>query len=213
MKQLITLLLALITLTGQAKNERSNERVWNDVVTGYNNTYNQVNVTKVAFYEDRTELSLHVDIMAGQWISINEKTFLQADGKQYAVKDVTVLKLGEQYTLPTDTLDFKVIFEPVPLDIQYLDMIEPGGWYFPNIRSASMLPKDITNTYWRDETTGDWLIGIGQNHVIYNTIRLVWHRCPLKFRQNLITSSRISSSMACPWACEDCSLRASLLLA
>lgn len=172
MKQLITLLLALITLTGQAKNERSNERVWNDVVTGYNNTYNQVNVTKVAFYEDRTELSLHVDLMAGQWISIAEKTFLQADGKQYAVKDVTVLKLGEQYTLPTDTLDFKIIFEPVPLDIlediQCLDMIEPGGWYFPNIRSASMLPKDIINTYWRDEATGDWLIGIGQNHVIYN---------------------------------------------
>ena len=92
MKQLITLLLALITLTGQAKNERSNERVWNDVVTGYNNTYNQVKVTKVTFYEDRTELSLHVDLMAGQWISIAEKTFLQADGKQYAVKDVTVLK-------------------------------------------------------------------------------------------------------------------------
>ena len=85
MKQLITLLLALITLTGQAKNERSNEKVWNDVVTGYNNTYNQVKVTKVAFYEDRTELSLHVDLMAGQWISIAEKTFLQADGKQYAV--------------------------------------------------------------------------------------------------------------------------------
>ena len=32
---------------------------------------------------------------------------------------------------------------------------------------ANSLPEDITNTYWRNESTGDWMIGITPNHVIY----------------------------------------------
>ena len=32
---------------------------------------------------------------------------------------------------------------------------------------ANSLPEDIANTYWRNESTGDWMIGITPNHVIY----------------------------------------------
>ena len=156
------MLLALVVLAGQAQT-----KVWNDVVTSYSNA-SIVKVTQVAFYNDRTEISLHVDSRAGQWIRINEKSFLQADGKQYAIKDVTVLKLGEKYTLPTDMLDFVLIFEPVPQDVQSVYFVEPNGWQIGNIRSASILPQGLVDTYWRNDATGDWLIGIAPEHVIYN---------------------------------------------
>lgn len=155
------MLLALVVLAGQAQT-----KVWNDVVTSYSNA-SIVKVTQVAFYNDRTEISLHVDSRAGQWIRINEKSFLQADGKQYAIKDVTVLKLGEKYTLPTDMLDFVLIFEPVPQDVQSVYFVEPNGWQIGNIRSASILPQGLVDTYWRNDATGDWLIGIAPEHVIY----------------------------------------------
>ena len=155
---LSTMLLALVALTGQAQN-----KVWNDVITAHTNTSNTVTVTKVAFYDDRTEVSLHVDYVAGQWIRIMKDTFLGVDKKRYAAKRTTVLTLGEQYILPTDTLDFDIIFEPVPQDVKSINLIEPNGWQFANIRSASILPTGILNTYWRDEATGDWLIGIDRH--------------------------------------------------
>ena len=163
MKKLIsTLLFVLVCLSGQSQNVK----VWNEVVTGHANTP-YVKVTKVALYENRTELSMHIDFVAGQWIRIATNTFLQADGKQFPVKDATVITLGEQYTMPADTLNFVLTFEPVPQNAKSIDMVEPGGWVVPNIRNAGLLPEGITNTYWRDETTGDWLIGFAPKHVIY----------------------------------------------
>ncbi|MBR5035936.1 MAG: hypothetical protein IKX69_01980, partial [Prevotella sp.] len=124
MKKLIsTLLFVLVCLTGQSQNEK----VWNEVVAGHANTP-YVKVTKVALYEDRTEMSMHIDFVAGQWIRIAANTFLQADGKQFPVKEATVLTLGEQYTMPADTLDFVLTFEPVPQNVRSIDLVEPGGW-------------------------------------------------------------------------------------
>lgn len=163
MKKLIsTLLFVLVCLSGQSQNVK----VWNQVATGHANTP-YVKVTKVALYEDRTEMSMHIDFVAGQWIRIATNTFLQVDGKQFPVKDATVITLGEQYTMPADTLNFVLTFEPVPQNVKSIDMVEPGGWVVPNIRNAGLLPEGITNTYWRDETTGDWLIGFAPKHVIY----------------------------------------------
>ena len=105
-------------------------------------------------YGDRTELTLHIDFVKGQWIRIAKNTTVKADGKDYAVKSATVFKLGEQYTMHEDTLNFVLTFEPVPATTEKLDLVEPGGWCVMNIRRADWLPEGIANTYWRDEATG-----------------------------------------------------------
>ena len=166
MKKLFTTLLLTVVATigwGQTKNET----VWNEVVSGYTNA-SPVSVTKVAMYADRTEVNMHIDFVKGQWISIAPNTVVKADGKDYAVKKATVLTLGEHYTLPEDTLNFVLTFEPVPVSTQKLDLVEPGGWQVLNIRSADYMPQGIANTYWRDVKTGDWLIGFAPKHVVYN---------------------------------------------
>ena len=88
-KIIITALLVLVALAGQAQ-----ETVWNNVVAGYNNTQRTVSVTKVDFQADRTDVVIHIDYVAGQWIRIAKDTYLEADGKQYPVKDATVIQLA-----------------------------------------------------------------------------------------------------------------------
>ena len=157
------MLLVLVAMTGVAKNER----VWNNVVIGYTNVA-WSEVTKVGMYADRTEVGLRINHRNGSWISIAKSTCLEADGKQYPIKDATMIGLDNRYTLTTDAFDFTLVFEPVPKDTKVLNVMEPGGWMYLNIRSTDDLPEGITDTYWRNEATGDWLIGFTPQHVIYN---------------------------------------------
>ena len=160
-KLLSTILLALVALAGQAQT-----KVWNNVVTGYNNAP-MINIEKVTLAEDRTELAMRITYLKGRQMGFTSDVYLQTGGKQYAVKDATVLKLNEPYTVPTDTLDFSLIFETVPQDTKQMDFILPAGLSIMNIHSADDIPEGITDTYWRNETTGDWLIGFATNHAAY----------------------------------------------
>ena len=161
---IITILLALVTMTGWAQ---KNERVWDNVVFGNTNVA-WSEVTKVGLYADRTEVGLRIKYRQGSWIRIAKNTFIEADGKQYPIKDATVIGLDNQYTLSTALFDFTLIFEPVPQQTKTFDVIEPGGWEYRHLRNAYDLPDGITDTYWRNEATGDWFVGFMANHVIYN---------------------------------------------
>ena len=158
---IIAILLALVATTGWAQS-----KVWNNVVVGYTNVARS-EVTKVEMYPDRTEVGLRVKYRGGSWIAIAKATYIEAGGKQYPIKDATVIGLDNQYTLTTDVFDFTLVFEPVPQGTKLLNVIEPGGWMYQNIRSTDDIPDGIADTYWRNESTGDWMIGITPNHVIY----------------------------------------------
>ena len=108
MKNILSfLLLALVATTGWAQ-----KKVWNDIVTGYASAP-IIKVTKVAFYDDRTEVFLRLEVpqrMVGQSVPIAAKPILKADGKEYAVKEATVIKLNEPYAIPADgKVDFSVL--------------------------------------------------------------------------------------------------------
>lgn len=157
----ITILFVLVSMTGRAQT-----MVWDEVVTGYVNQSN-ISVTKVALNDNRTELTLHVSLVKGAWITIAPNTVLKTDGKDYALQSATVLTPGEQYMLTDDTVNFVLTFEPVPVTTKRFDFVEPGGWLLLNIRNANDLSEGITDTYWRNEATGDWLIGFAEKHVVY----------------------------------------------
>ena len=48
-----------------------------------------------------------------------------------------------------------------------IDVAEPNARSIANIRDADSQPTGIADTYWRNEATGDWLIGFTKQHVIY----------------------------------------------
>lgn len=167
MKKIIaTLLLALIATTGWAQ-----KKVWDNVVTGYANTP-IIKVAKVAIYDDRTEVFLRLEgrqQMVGQSVPIAAKPILKAEGKDYAVKGATVISLTEPYKIPADgKVDFSLIFEPIPENTYQISVAEPNAWSIANVHDADSQPTGIADTYWRNEATGDWLIGFAKQHVIYN---------------------------------------------
>ena len=160
-QSVITILFVLVSITGRAQT-----MVWDEVVTGYVNQSN-ISVTKVALSDYRTELTLHVSLVKGAWITIAPNTVLKTDGKDFALQSATVLTPGEQYTLTDDTVNFVLTFEPMPVTTKRFDFVEPGGWLLLNIRNANDLSEGIADTYWRNEATGDWLIGFAEKHVVY----------------------------------------------
>ena len=162
MKKLLTIMLALVSIAGQAQT-----KVWNNVVVGYNNAP-MISVEKVTFAEDHTELAMRITYFKGRQMGFPSDVYLQAGGKHYVVKDATVLKLNEPYTVPTDAQNFSLIFEAVPQDTKQMDFVLPAGLSIQNIHSADDVPEGITDTYWRNEATGDWLIGFATNHVAYH---------------------------------------------
>lgn len=167
MKQFFsTLLLVLVAMTGWAQ-----QKVWGNVVTGHTNVP-YFKVTRVAIYDDRTEVFLRLEVpqqMTGESVPLATKPTLTADGKTYAVKGATVISLTEPYTIPAGgKVDFSLIFEPIPENTYLISVAEPNAWSIANVHDADSQPTGIANTYWRNEATGDWLIGFTKQHVIYN---------------------------------------------
>ena len=167
---IITILLALVVTTGWAQ-----KKVWDNVVTGHANVP-YFKVTKVAIYDDRTEVFLRLEVpqqMAGESVPLATKPTLTADGKTYAVKGATVISLTEPYTIPAGgKVDFSLIFEPIPENTYLISVAEPNLWSIANVHDAESQPTGIADTYWRNEATGDWLVGFAKQHVIYNN--MVW---------------------------------------
>ena len=184
---LAVILFVLSCLTGQAQT-----KVWANIVAGYANTP-VVKVTRVAMYEDRTELSMFIDLVKGRWIAISPNTVLKTEGKEYVVKKATVLTLGERFTMPEDTLNFVLTFDPVSSKTEKLDLVDPGGWCVMNIRDASLLPQGILDTYWRDEATGDWLIGFAKDNVVYQN--KVWDIVDVKEKKDAYTLTLLFNNM------------------
>ena len=173
MKRLIlTFIIALATVCGFAQ-----EKVWEDVVTGYR-TSTVFDVNKVWFYPDRTDVLLHIDFLAGRQARIALGTTLCDGGNSYALKGKNSVEydgaLCVEYETPfvvpeSGEVDILLSFEPLPVGTERFTLNGYDGWVVQNIRSAADLPAGITNTYWRNNATGDWLIGFTAGHVIYDS--------------------------------------------
>ena len=181
MKTKLFLALAMVMLLGACaeKTKAEDNRVWNDVAIGYNNTFDVIKVTNVKLLDEQTEVKVHITFPTNYWIRIASNIYLQAGDKQYKVKAIVpdstkaVPELDKEFWMPsTGEVDFVMTFEPLPEGTERFDLIEPNGWQVLNVRSTSLLPQCITDTYWRNPKTGDWVIGFTEKHVIYDNA--VW---------------------------------------
>lgn len=168
MKHLKQKLIALLCVTFAVVSAWANDSVvWHHPVVGY--THSIVEVTKVVLHADRTEVSCHVHYPSGYWIQILRTTELQADGRNFPVRDASGISLGERYTMPeSDEVDFTLTFDAVPLGTEKMNLVEPGGWTVYNIRPEDYRSEGIEDTYWRDVRTGDWFVGFSGDGVIYD---------------------------------------------
>ena len=171
-KLLSTIVLAIVATAGWAQT-----RIWNNIVTGYSNVP-FVKITKVVLSADSTEVFMHFDMperAAGQEGVLAAKSQLQADGKTYEAKNAVGMKLGQPVKIPKDCkVDFSLVFDALPASTWLFSISDPGMWIINAVRDADantdadVTPVGITDTYWRNTLTGDWLVGFGQHHVIYD---------------------------------------------
>ena len=161
----LTFFLLIISISGLAQT-----KVWDNIVTGHVNAPG-IKVTKIAFYDDRTQVFLRLEVqkqLAGESVPLATNPMLRADGKEYAVKGATVVSMTEPYAIPADgKVDFSLVFEPIPLNT-YMISVATDVWSLANVHEAGTQPVGLVDTYWRNETTGDWLIGFTKNQVIYD---------------------------------------------
>ena len=170
------LALAVAVLLGACNDSKiQDSRLWDEVAMGYNNSNHIVKVTGVKLLDEHTEVALHVTYPAGNGIKVDSNIYLQADGEQYKVKTIVsdstkaVPELDKEFWMPeSGEVDFVMRFEPLPESTEHFDFIESGGWKILDIRNARLLPQGITDTYWRNAKTGDWIIGFAERHVIYD---------------------------------------------
>ena len=96
-KLLSTIVLALTCMVTLAQNSK----VWDEVITGYCNIP-IVKITKVTFTPDSTEVWMRLSFKAGNRFGFTSGAHLQVGSEQYTVKNATVIKLNEAYTMTTD---------------------------------------------------------------------------------------------------------------
>ena len=171
-KLFLTLFVAFATVCSFAQ-----EKIWDNVVVGYR-TSTVFDVNKVWFYPDRTDVLLHIDFPAGRQARIALGTTLSDSANNYALKGKNSVEydgaLCVEYETPfvvpeSGEVDILLSFEPLPTGTERFTLNGYDGWVVQNIRSAATLPSGITDTYWRNNATGDWLIGFAREHVIYDS--------------------------------------------
>ncbi|MBQ7527572.1 MAG: redoxin family protein [Bacteroidaceae bacterium] len=118
-KQIITILLALCALAGQAKNKAI---VWEQSSMVFtNNHYFQL--SKVELSKQQTKL--FCTYLKGERFMISKDSYLQADGKIYPIVSADSITLGEFQALTgSDEPIFVLNFKPLPLKTKEFDFIE-----------------------------------------------------------------------------------------
>ena len=164
-KAIITLLLALVALTGQAK-----DIIWENP-SAFMGSYNsEFKINKVELKQTETVLHITANYQPHSWIRFAKNSYLQTpDGKKYGITNG--LKTNEQESdLTPDSLfwmpesgmaQLALHFKPVPMDTKKMDFLESEAeqdFKFWNIcdgktKEKLVLPADWQNVaYAKDET-------------------------------------------------------------
>ena len=123
-KTIITILLALAAMAGQAKTFKT---IKNPVAMAHNIYGGELKAREVIFRDTATTVHFTIDYPKGQWFSINSTSFLMDEnGNRYPLRSaegITLNKYGESMG-PTD---FVLHFEPMPKRVQVFDYREGDG--------------------------------------------------------------------------------------
>ena len=118
----MTLLFALVALGGQAKEKTI---VWEELAVGYSPNPQFV-ITKVELSKEKTTLYAYYHTLPTSWFRISRESYLQSDGKTYAIVGSDSIALDEECYTDEDTWlrEFVLYFKPLPLDTKEFDFLE-----------------------------------------------------------------------------------------
>ena len=174
MKPIKLLTLSLLLLLGTMNGWAQKTVVWEKPLSTFSRISERFNISKVEFCDTATVLTLHFQFSSGMQVGFTSETMLQADGKDYKVKGIKDYALNAGITIPqSGELDLDMIFNPLPKDVKSFTFNMPGAFTINDIRDRNAKKEDLADTYWRNDKTGEWLIGFSKDKVIYDN--RVWN--------------------------------------
>lgn len=120
--------------------------VWDQPVLSCS-TEDDITIKKVVITDDKTAVHMVIDYSPQSWFRFAKETYIEADGKRYAITGADSINLGEMsYTNPETWLrNFILYFEPLPKKTKMFDLLEgtaQGDFTFFNIRPKGVkLPE------------------------------------------------------------------------
>ena len=120
--------------------------VWDQPVLSCS-TEDAITIKKVVITDDKTAVHMVIDYLPQSWFRFAKETYIEADGKRYAIIGADSINLGEMsYTNPKTRLrNFILYFEPLPKKTKMFDLLEgtaQGDFTFFNIRQKGVqLPE------------------------------------------------------------------------
>ena len=143
--------------------------VWEQPMAAYSQVSGRLDVSRVVFADTATIVTFHVNMPYTARIDFPSGSTLRAEGKDYKVKGIRDYALDADITMPpTGVMDIDLVFEPLPSGVKSLAFNMPDAFSINGIRDRYAQREGIADTYWRDEKTGDWMMGVGRNHVVYD---------------------------------------------
>ncbi len=156
----LTLLLSFINSWAQ------NAVTWNNPVM-LNNPI--LKFTKVEFTDTATIVSMHVTTRSVGGFGIPSSAKLIADGKDYAVKACSVAPIDSGVPMPeSGELDCTVSFNPLLSTTKHFAFSIQGQTLFEDVHDRVVSRDGIKDSYWRDDKTGNWILGITEKNIIYD---------------------------------------------
>lgn len=119
-------------------------------------------VTQVELTPDETVLHLHAACRPEFDFNFTGDSYLLADSVRYDVNNPCIINTIQGST------DFCLRFPALPEGTESFDFINNPGFRLCGISDGSARRAALIPSNWRDDKTGDWLIGILDNCVIYD---------------------------------------------
>ena len=174
--KILTLLLAVIALTGQAKTI-----VWEQPTTEFGNSYGDgyfnlaLDVTKVELKDNETVVYITAQQRSDYpdfSFQFAGDTYLKVGETRYTIVSADGIELNKFVQTNKDgKRDMAFHFPALPRGTTSFDFIEGDGqgvFQIKGIKPVEERWKQLFPSYWRDDKTGDWKIAFFEDCAIYD---------------------------------------------
>lgn len=130
----------------------------------------RVNVSNVEFNHDSTTISLHIKTLRpNMTCQIPSSTILMADGKEYALSSVDGKKMDVMFNPSLYSGDSIALhFDPLPAGCGSFDLLMGERPVDVKVTGIRPLSTRLDESCWRDDSTGDWIIGFFPEGIVYD---------------------------------------------
>ena len=186
-KTIITALLAIVALAGQAKKTI----VWENPSVAYS-AIPYFQIQKVEMTKEKTAMYVRMALLPGYGFRISENSYLETNGKHYGIVGSDSIPLGGDYIVLDDTgrKDFVLYFKPLPLDTKEFDFLEglaKGDYKVFGIhdKDYTIPPASVPTEYMADDD------GEGLAELKFDATPATIHFKSLNYRKGMDTEIQV----------------------